>query len=122
MSLETFSLAILISSFLGLLFFVFRKIPSLIKLPEASLEVSGGNFFSKVKDKIKNKTGFKSFSPNIILQKIISQIRILSLKTDSKTFSWLKKMREKDQENKLTDDNYWEELKDPTEDSKDLKK
>jgi len=114
MNSETIILAILLFSFLGLIILIFRKIPILVNLPA----VAGEGFISKIKSRIKESPGFKNFSFEIFLQKIISQIRVLSLKTDHKTFSWLQKLREKTQKKKLEDGKYWEEIKNST----DLKK
>lgn len=111
---ETINLIIFSLSFLSLVFFFFRKMPVLVNLP-ADVEKDSGkkNFIS-----FKNIPIIKSFSFEILLQKIISRIRILSLKTDHKTFGWLKQLREKNKKNKLGNDNYWEEVRNSKDDVK----
>src|SRR4030042_2848074 len=115
MSSEKISLIILLFSFLGMAVLCSRKISALSILPAESQGLSGKELVSGIKSRIKTVPGLRSFSFEILLQKIISQIRILSLKTDHQTFAWLQKLREKNQQKKrLQDDNYWEELKKTT--------
>ena len=86
-----------------------------MELPEIPARDSWKHTLSKLKEKIKILNPFKSFSYEIFLQKLLSKIRILSLKTDNKTFNWLQKLREKSQKKKnLENDNYWEEIKKST--------
>ena len=101
---------ILFISLIGMGAIVWRKIPFLIELPEV-LPEKGEPFSSKLKKKIKEFNLFKNFSYGVFLQKLISRIRILTLKIDSQTFNWLQKLREKMRKKKLENDNYWEELK-----------
>ena len=54
----------------------------------------------------------------MLLQKVVSKARVLSLKADSKTFSWLKALREKNQQKKLDDENYWDDIKNSTKNGK----
>jgi hypothetical protein len=117
MSSEKISLIILILSFLGLAVFIYRKIPALASL-QLSEEVSSPGIFSRVSALLKKLPWFKDFSKEILLHKIISKIRIVTLKADHKTFNWLKSLREKNQKDKLENENYWEEIKN----SKDSKK
>jgi hypothetical protein len=47
-----------------------------------------------------------------LLQKTLSKIRVLTLKLESKTASWLQKIRVKSQTDKAkAKDNYWTEVK-----------
>ncbi len=117
MSFETISLIILILSFLGLAVFVYRKIPTLVKLP-AGHAAAGSGFLLKIKNRIKNIPALKNFSPDVFLQKIISHARVWTLKADHKTANWLKTLRQKTQKKKLENGSYWQEIKK----SKDLKK
>ena len=65
-----------------------------------------------MKERLKKLNPFRNFSYEIFLQKILTKIRILSLRTDNKTFNWLQKLREKNQKKKIEkEDNYWEEVK-----------
>jgi hypothetical protein len=125
--IEIIATIILICSLSGIGVIVWRKIPLLVKLPEALAE-EGESISLKFKQKTEELSPLKNFSYEIFLQKFISKIRILSLKTDSQTFNWLQKLREKSKKktfpsrsvdwqrqeikkNKLDKDNYWEEIK-----------
>jgi len=110
MSFELIAGIILFLSFLGMAIIIFRKIPALLTLPEISQEKKEG-LILRLRNKIREINLLKNFSYDMFLQKILSKIRILTLKTDSKTFNWLQKLREKTQKKKLDNDNYWEELK-----------
>ena len=92
-------------SILGLLFLLFQKISALVEMPEMALK-PGQGFFSRVKGKAKNIPVEKHF------HKAVSKIRIIASKTDSKTFNWLQKLRQKSEEK--TDpfkDDYWKKIK-----------
>jgi hypothetical protein len=117
MSFENISFIILILSFFGLVVFIYRKIPVLASLPlSESVPVVG--VFSRISGLLKKMPWFKNFSKEIFLHKIVSKMRIVTLRADHKTFNWLKSLREKNQKDKLENENYWEEIKN----SKDLKK
>ena len=115
MNFELVAIIILFGSFLGMGAIISRKIPVLMELPEIPARDSWKDTLSKLKEKIKILNPFKSFSYEIFLQKLLSKIRILSLKTDNKTFNWLQKLRERTQKKKAEEnDNYWEEIKKTT--------
>jgi len=115
---ELIAIIILLCSVVGIGVIIFRKIPILVELPEVSPRKKKGKeprFFQRGLEKIKKIGPLRSFSFEIFLQKILSKIRILSLKTDNKTFNWLQKLREKAKKNKSKEnDNYWEKLKKST--------
>lgn len=101
----------LILSALGIIAFVWRKIPVLVKIPEDSLEKTE-SLALKLKRKFKESNPFKGFSYEIFLQKLLTKVRILSLKTDNKTFHWIQNLREKAKKKRRgQDDDYWEEVK-----------
>jgi len=108
---ELIATIILVSSLIGMAVILFRKIPVLVELPEISLQKEEGKLFLRLKEKIKEISPFKSFSFEIFLQKLLSKIRILTLKIENKTANWLQKLRERAQKKKLENDHYWEELK-----------
>lgn len=114
--IELIATIILVGSLLGMAVILFRKIPALAELPEVSAErFNWKGTFLGLKEKLKILNPFKSFSSEIFLQKILSKIRILTLRTENKTANWLQKLREKALKKKnLENDNYWEELKKPT--------
>jgi len=111
MSYETIALIIFSGSLIGMAVIIFRKIPALVELPEILPQKGERELFPKLKEKIKILNPFKFFSYEIFLQKILSKIRILSLKTENKTFNWLKQLRTKAKIRKNLDANYWEEIK-----------
>jgi hypothetical protein len=125
--IEIIATIILICSILAIGVIVRRKIPLLLELSE-NLPKENGSFNSRLKQKTEELSPLKNFSYEIYLQKLISRIRILSLKTDKQTFNWLQKLRESSKKkafpsrsvdwqnqearkNKLDEDNYWEEIK-----------
>ena len=111
---ETIAFNILIVSFLGMLVIFLRKLPVLISLPQ---EIGGPqeSLLFRLKDRILKIRPFRSFSFEFFLQKVLSKIRVLSLKIESKTANHLQKMREKSREQKgRENDNYWQELQKPT--------
>ena len=84
--MELIALIILTCSFIGIGVIVFRKIPVLVELPETlPFPFSWRALFLR----IRSLAPFREISIEILLQKILSKIRILTLKTDSKTSSLL---------------------------------
>ena len=112
MSYEIIPIIILLVSLFAVLTIIFRKIPILAELPEISEgHVKEAPWF-KIKNRIRVFRIFHSFSFETFLQKILSKIRILTLRTDNKTSNLLQKLREKAQQKNLGDENYWQGLKD----------
>ncbi|MFH1780443.1 MAG: hypothetical protein ABH841_00305 [Candidatus Nealsonbacteria bacterium] len=108
---ELISIIILFLSLVGMAAILLRKISALCELQEQDL-----NFYNSltcgIKDRIKKMPAVKSFSYELYLQKVLSKFRILSLKTESKTGSWLEKLRQKNcNKNKTNHDDYWDTLK-----------
>jgi len=111
---EVFALIVLIFSFLGMLVILLRKIPVLVTLPP-EVKSPQENLFFRLRNRALRIRPFRSFSFEIFLQKILSKVRILSLKIESKTANHLQRMREKSRGQKEREnDNYWEDLKKPT--------
>jgi len=97
--LEIFASIIFIVSLVIVGVIIKRKIPVLAALPLLELEP-------------KKKNRLSSFSRSVFLQKILSKVRILILKTDNKTSEWLRQLKEKAKENKTKfSENYWDKLK-----------
>ena len=114
MSYELIATVIFLGSIFGMGVILFRKIPVLAKLTLEITEEKEG-IFSRLKGKIKNLFPLKSSSPEIFLQRILSKIRILALKTENKTSTILERLRTRKMEEKENEnDNYWEELKKST--------
>jgi len=108
---EIILLAVLILSLGGIGVILCRKIPVLVKLPETSVELNQP-FTLIIKKGVKALPGLKTFSYELYLQKILSRVRVLTLKTESKTGSWLERLRQKsNHKNDFKNDSYWDELK-----------
>ena len=110
---QLISIIIFAVSFIALGVIIFRKIPCLLQLPEtAPAQTDWQSFVSR----IKTQKPFNDFSFEILLHKILSKVRILTLKTDNKTSNWLQGLREKSQKKKKfgEDDNYWENVRKST--------
>lgn len=106
---ESIATIILIVSFSGIGIFLFRKIPALLRLPETAPSYFNWPGFFK---KIKTLNIFKDFSSELFLQKVLSKVRILTLKTDHKTSNWLQRLRERSQKKKFEENgDYWQEVK-----------
>jgi hypothetical protein len=96
---------IFLFSFFGMFFIFFRKIPLLL-----SFEFPKESAIERLKNKLRELNPLKNFSLYIFLQKLITRIRILSLKIDNLTFNLLRILREK-QKKKEKKDDYWEKIK-----------
>lgn len=118
MEYELIAKIIFFGSLIGIGVIIFRKAPVLVELPDQkplTTPTAAVSWYKNLAEKVKILNPFKSFSYEVFLQKILSKIRILSLKADSKTFNWLQKLRERAQKKKTEEnDNYWEEIKKST--------
>jgi len=96
-------------SIIGMGIIVFRKIPVLAELSPQETELGHSKRF---RDKIKNNRAFRLFSGELILQKTLSIIKILTLRTENKTSAWLANSRRRalKKKDKFSDD-YWRRLK-----------
>ena len=111
---ELILIIILLISLVGMGAILYRKIPTLAQLPETSgdlLQIS--EIVQKAKDRskeeVKKLSGSGRFNHELFLQKILSKVRILTLKTENKTALWLERLRRK--KNNHVQDDYWRELK-----------
>jgi len=102
---------ILLAGLIGMTIIIFRKIPVLNELPETEIEKL--DIFRKLKHKVKNNGAVKSFSSKeLLMQKMLSKFRILTLKTDKKTSNLLAKLRQKSIENKKKfSEDYWKRIR-----------
>ncbi len=109
--LELITVIILVLSLLRMATILLRKITILVKLPEIP-EESQKTLVLKIKNGVKTLPGVRGFDYELYLQKILSKIRVLTLKTENKTGGWLEKLRQRTiQKNNHNNDNYWSELK-----------
>ena len=110
--LELIALIILLCSLAGIGIMIFQKIPLFLELQKPQpVHFNWKELFSK----IRTSRPLEGIPTEIILQKILSKIRILTLKTDNKTSNWLQRLRKRSQEKKSDEnDKYWDEIKKPT--------
>jgi len=102
--------AILSVSLVGLSVILFKKIPVLAKLPETSK--SREPLSVRLRKQVQTLPGSETLDYELHLQKLLSRIRVLTMKTEQKTGSWLEKLRKKNsQKINHKKDRYWEELK-----------
>jgi len=106
--LEIIFIIILFASALGMGTMIFLK---RLHLVEVSLKSRDGSL-PRIKKIIgKNGTG-KLFSRELLLQKILSKFRVLTIRTENKTSNWLVKLRQKSIENKdKFSEDYWKKIK-----------
>jgi len=105
------SIVVLFLSLLGMAVILLRKIPALCELSEQDLHF-GNSLTVKIRGGIKKVPVIKNFSYDLYLQKVLSRIRILTLRTESKTGSWLERLRQKNcKKNNTNNDSYWDTLK-----------
>ena len=106
---------IFFGSLSGMLVFIYLKLPVLVALPESSKKSSNAREIWLEMKKIAGRAPIlKTFSFELFLQKVLSRIRILTLKAEHKTANWLQKLREKTNsrnQQPVKDDNYWLKLK-----------
>jgi hypothetical protein len=107
---ELIAIIVLFSGFIGIGIILFRKIPVLAQLPEVPTSFDFKIKIQKIAGKIKNSKYLKTPPFEILLQKVLSKVRILTLKIENKTGSLLQKLREKS-EKKKENDQYWRKLK-----------
>jgi hypothetical protein len=112
---ELIAFIVLVFSLIGLATILFRKIPLLLEFPETSSSLGWKTMLSKAKDLSSlNKGSFET-----LLQKILSKIRVVTLKTDNKTSGWLQRLRERSVKKRFEEeDNYWEKIRKSTRDTK----
>jgi hypothetical protein len=107
----------LVVSILGIAVILIRRMPELAALPVETKKAKepGESFFVKLKNRVISLKLFKSSSFEIFLQKILSKIRVLTLRIENITAHWLLKLRERAKKKKeVENDRYWQELKDST--------
>jgi len=99
--LELIAIIIFLIGLIGMAAIVFQKIPVLAELSAQKVEKPG--VLGRFKHKVRNNGTIKSFSPLLLLQRILSGIRALTLRTE-------KKLRQKSIKNKFSDD-YWKRIR-----------
>jgi len=104
------ALAVLAISFIGLVFILLKKLPVL-----ARTHVPADNpsyvAIAKLKSKVKNALDPVGLDYELYLQKVLSRVRVLTLKTENKTANWLEILRQRSKKNSEENKDYWEKLK-----------
>jgi hypothetical protein len=109
---ELIAIIIFLGSVFGIAVILMKKIPILAEMPQVAEGQKKESFASKIKNGFKNFPVIRDIYSGILLQKILSKIRVLTLKVESKTAAWLQKIRVKSQgEKDKAKDNYWTEVK-----------
>ncbi|MFH1582491.1 MAG: hypothetical protein ABIA08_01895 [bacterium] len=107
--LEIIFAVIFFISFLGMGIIIYRKLPELVNLPEKSLASLG---FKQMISELKESKSGSTASIELVLQKVLSRVRIVILKSDNKTSNWLQSLRQRSQKNKFSEnDTYWKDVK-----------
>ena len=87
---------------------ILRKVSVLSGLAPEQIEKG---IFSHIKSQIKEKT-LKDFSVELYLHKILSKIRVLTLKTEHRIGGWLNHLRQRNIERKnYFSEDYWNKIK-----------
>jgi len=108
--LELFAIIILFIGLIGMGIIMMRKIPVLTEL--SAEKIGRPRVLEGIKKKVKKSNLLKVFSGEVLLQKTLSKIRVLTLKTDNKTSAWLSKLRQKSIKKKEGfSDDYWKKIK-----------
>lgn len=112
---EIIALSFLIGSLTGMAVVVFKKIPELKKIEAGSVSIFSSTWerWSLLKTKLRDwrKRSLELFSWDIIIQKILSQIRIAALRVERRCGEWLSKARERTRREKEREA-YWRKLSD----------
>lgn len=108
LSLEIIFSTLLFISLSGIGYILFKKIPALVELPEINLPKL--SIVSGVKKVVKKIPGSEKFDYELYLQKMLSKVRVLTIKTENKTGSWLEGLRKR-RNGQNHNDEYWKELK-----------
>jgi len=110
MNSELIASIVLGISFLGLVFLMLRKVPELKEMPEPELSFLKKGLRKKIREKTKEVLKENSNTLEGILHKVLSKIRILSLKVDKKVSDWIVKLRSRSLERTKGLDSYWKEI------------
>lgn len=107
--IELIAIIIFLVGLIGMSVIIVRKVPVLVELPA---QETGPSSLEKFRERIKNNGGLRSFSKELLLQKIVSKIRVLTLKTDNKTSNWLMELRQKSAKKRTNfSEDYWKKIR-----------
>jgi len=110
--IELIAIIVFLGSIFGIGFVLLKKIPILAEMPEIAEGQKKEGLIFKLKERCKSLPIIRDICSGILLQKTLSKIRVLTLKIETKTGSWLQKLRIKSQTEKTKEnDGYWSEVK-----------
>jgi len=109
---EQIAQVILIASLGGLFYMFLIKMPKVAKLPADSL-IGKQLVIAELEKGLKSIPVFKDISFYSILKKILLKIKIMALKAENQSNSWLESLHQRSQraEKKTHNDNYWKEIR-----------
>jgi len=91
-------LLVLTASLIGILFILYRKIPVLVQLPHNGHHgFKKSKFIANIEKKIRN-THFHFFEKQMLLHKILSWVKVWTLRVETKIDTLLHGIRKKAQE------------------------
>jgi len=112
MSFELIASITAILSFIGLAIIILKAVPQLKEMPEPEFVFIRKDLRKKIRDKTKEVLKENSNNLESVLHKILSRIRIVSLRVDKRVSDWILKLRSRSLERtKEGLDNYWKEIK-----------
>lgn len=107
---ETIAEIILGGSLFGIGAIIARKIPLLVEVPEE--EIEDFSFKTPFLIIIRKAKKSKIFAFDLILQKLLSKVRVIALRFDKRTEEQLRKLRERSKRRQeIEGDDYWQELR-----------
>ncbi|MFZ3054673.1 MAG: hypothetical protein WA091_01675 [Minisyncoccales bacterium] len=98
-------------SFLGLIFLILKKVPELKETPEPELRFLKKDLRKKIKERSQEVLKENSNILEGVLHKLLSKIRILSLRVDKRVSDWITKLRVRSLERTKDLDSYWKGIK-----------
>jgi len=111
MNFNLIALVLLAISFIGMVFMVLKKVPELREKTEPDINIFKKETRKKIKDKTREILKNNSSSIENVLHKLLSKVRILSLKTDKLVSGWITSLRKRSVERKIGLDSYWKDIK-----------
>lgn len=100
-----------IIGFIGIVFFIFKKIDKVKALPEKDCIIDNiKSYFKEKTIELKKYLKEKSSLWENSLHKFLFKIRIVFLKADNKTLELIKKLKQRSEKRKKVD-GYWKEIK-----------
>ena len=109
-NLEIFSLVVCLTSLLGLLGFIYRKMPVLAGLPEREV-FPIKRIKEDVQENLKMSAKERLHRFEIFLQKNLQKSRVLFLMADNRATDMIKKLRERSDKRKIEYEAHWKDVR-----------